>query len=184
VGSCFEEFIARNTMVQSDLNYDTWFRIYDLFTSKSMEYVLMSVISALLAWCYLVGYGMREKRPKDSWIWPIFCSSRYMNYFRVGWLAGFRKHPWSAGRAPRVWPPGLPSLHPWWPGHDRPLWGRRGTAVGYLKKRYRSGPISLCPCDGKPTCLVPRRRRASAYLTLGDFSFSWVVMPSTFCPSG
>jgi hypothetical protein len=40
------------------------------FTSKSMEYVLMSVISALLAWCYLVGYGMREKGPRIVEIGP------------------------------------------------------------------------------------------------------------------
>ena len=31
VWSCFEEFLARNTMVQSDFNYDTWFRCYDFF---------------------------------------------------------------------------------------------------------------------------------------------------------
>jgi hypothetical protein len=32
VGSCFEEFIARNTMVQLDFNYDTWFRCYNFFS--------------------------------------------------------------------------------------------------------------------------------------------------------
>jgi hypothetical protein len=32
VRSCFEEFIARNTMVQLDLNYDTWFRCYEFFS--------------------------------------------------------------------------------------------------------------------------------------------------------
>jgi hypothetical protein len=32
VESCFEEFIARNTMVQLDFNYDTWFRCYDFFS--------------------------------------------------------------------------------------------------------------------------------------------------------
>jgi hypothetical protein len=32
VGSCFEEFITWNTMVQLDFNYDTWFRCYDLFS--------------------------------------------------------------------------------------------------------------------------------------------------------
>jgi hypothetical protein len=32
VGSYFEEFIARNTMVQLDFNYDTWFRCYDFFS--------------------------------------------------------------------------------------------------------------------------------------------------------
>jgi hypothetical protein len=31
VGSYFEEFIARNTMVQLDFNYDTWFRYHDFF---------------------------------------------------------------------------------------------------------------------------------------------------------
>jgi hypothetical protein len=31
VGSCFEEFITRNAMVQLDFNYDTWFRCYDFF---------------------------------------------------------------------------------------------------------------------------------------------------------
>jgi hypothetical protein len=32
LGSCFEEFIARNTIVQLDFNYDTWFRCYDFFS--------------------------------------------------------------------------------------------------------------------------------------------------------
>jgi hypothetical protein len=32
VGSYFEEFIARNTMVQLDFNYDAWFRCYDFFS--------------------------------------------------------------------------------------------------------------------------------------------------------
>jgi hypothetical protein len=36
VGSCFEEFIARNTMVQLDFNYDTWFRCYDFFILKEI----------------------------------------------------------------------------------------------------------------------------------------------------
>ena len=44
VRSCFEGFIARNTMVQSDFNLDTWFSSYDFFTSKSIIYVLMSSI--------------------------------------------------------------------------------------------------------------------------------------------
>ena len=34
VGSCFEEFIARNTMMQSDFNLDTWFTSYDFFYFK------------------------------------------------------------------------------------------------------------------------------------------------------
>jgi hypothetical protein len=48
-------------MVQSDLNYDIGLGDMIFFTSKSMEYVRMSVISALLAWCCC---GMREKGPK------------------------------------------------------------------------------------------------------------------------
>jgi hypothetical protein len=34
VGSCFEEFIVRNTMVQSEFNFDTWFSRYDFFYFK------------------------------------------------------------------------------------------------------------------------------------------------------
>jgi hypothetical protein len=83
----------------------------------------------------LVGYGMREKGPRIVEIGPSSAARGTWIILGWGWLAGFRKHPWSAGRAPRVWPPGLPSIHPWSPGHDRPLWGRRGTAVGYLKKK-------------------------------------------------
>jgi hypothetical protein len=36
VGSCFEEFIVRNTMVQLDFNYDIWFRCYDFFWRKML----------------------------------------------------------------------------------------------------------------------------------------------------
>jgi hypothetical protein len=32
--SCFKEFIARNMMVQSDFNLDTWFSMYDFFYFK------------------------------------------------------------------------------------------------------------------------------------------------------
>jgi hypothetical protein len=35
VGSCFKEFIARNNMVQLNINYDTWFRCYDFFSISS-----------------------------------------------------------------------------------------------------------------------------------------------------
>jgi hypothetical protein len=32
VGSCFEEFIVRNIMVQLDFKYNTWFRCYYFFS--------------------------------------------------------------------------------------------------------------------------------------------------------
>jgi hypothetical protein len=46
VRSCFKKCIARNTMVQSKFNFDTWFSRYDfLFTSKKNNgHTLMSAI--------------------------------------------------------------------------------------------------------------------------------------------
>jgi hypothetical protein len=52
VRSCFEEFIVRNTMVQSDFNLDTWYSNYDFFYfKKRCTYADVSFFISLHAAC-------------------------------------------------------------------------------------------------------------------------------------
>ena len=60
VGSYFKEFIARNTMVQSDFNLDTWFSGYNFFYFK--KYCICADVSYFGFSCMQRGVGVHGLR--------------------------------------------------------------------------------------------------------------------------
>jgi hypothetical protein len=84
MGSCFEEFIVRNTMVQSDFNQDTCSRRYDFcLLSKHKGYADVSIFGficmLLLGWLPCAKIG-----PENNWIRPMLQLARGIELFSLG----------------------------------------------------------------------------------------------------
>ena len=66
MASCFEKFIAKNMMVQSDFNYDSWFRNYDFFFLQKLWNAPLSVILYFLLACCVEATNTGVRSASDA----------------------------------------------------------------------------------------------------------------------
>ena len=118
MGSYFEEFIVRNTMVQSDFNWNTWFRSYEMFLVEKVWDVLTSaacvphlvhvalpsgIPSVWLVQCaWLRGEGSEHRWPNKKPKSAHSCGSVHNTKIKLGWSAGGCLPPGSVPRSSRL----------------------------------------------------------------------------------